>query len=574
LSPNSQKSIPRQVEPFEPSKAARPCLSLVDLTPKTYIDTIVRVVSIRAKEKQDNLGKRPYIVGIVEDSTFKALFISYKPNTCFFRDSVFKFQNVYVHEFQNHSIMVVLGEHSRITLLSEENPEDYIWQPKIGRIRRPLGSCWVTLQGIVSSVYPSSGLVKRCEKCNRVIFDSSCPEGHKNGWRWSVRISGRLSDETGSINTIFSQYLTCKLLGRPISEVLYMANVPEGTEFGDFNIESFQLEIPETLVIHEATVMEPGIFRQCKKLIVPDFHSSKIYCPTNLQVTSNQILQVDERTLEYRSENDRFLYRRLLEKTLDLQIRKCTELPKLHGIFLVEKPVSLYWTEQAKLYLGLELNVSEDPSGLSVEFYPKALIRESVLDYVQWRRSRGASVKGVENKLLKWRRNVILAPNGTYGRIVKILYEDAGGFEVPGFNLSLPEFWRVTHDIKVEDDERPLLVVKPYNLDVEFTYPPSCVFFDEQSIYIRGSILAFVNCKKFSLVKKASNIAKTVLNDLRIGEQKIKISGGTKNKIDPQRMLLQDIKEKLLGRTVKAKGSVVQPSNRLYFFPKTVSGVS
>ena len=574
MSLDFQRSLIKQTEPSKPPKAARPCLSLIDLTPKTYIDTVVRVVSIRAKEKQDDLGKRPCVIGIAEDSTFKAPFISYKPYNCFFRDSVFKFQNVYVHEFQDHSFILVLGECSRITLLPEENANEYVWEPKIGTLSRPLGNCRVTLQGIVSSVYPSSGLVKRCEKCNRVIFGSSCPEGHNDGWRWSVRISGRLSDETGSVNTIFSQYLTCKLLRRPVSEVLYLANVPEEVKSCDFHVESFHLEVPEVLPVKEATVIEPSVFRQCERIIVPDFHSSKIYCPIDVRVTSNQIVEVNERMLEYRNENDRALYRKLVEKALDLKTREHTKLPKLHNLYLIEKPIPLYWTEEAKLYLGLELNVSVNSSGLTVEFYPKALIRESVLDYIRWRRRRGASAKSIENKFLKWRRNVVLAPNGTYGRIVKILYDDAGDFEVPGFNLSLPEFWRATHDIQVEDDERPLLVVKPYNVDIELTYPPSCVFFDDQTVYIKSSVLAFVEHKKVALANKEFHIAKAILQNLRIGEHHFKICAETENKIDVQRMILEDIREKVLGKTVKATGSIVQPHHQLYFFPKTVSGVS
>jgi hypothetical protein len=44
---------------------------LIDLTPNTYVDTDVRVISVRGKEKTDELRIRPYFAGIVEDATFR-----------------------------------------------------------------------------------------------------------------------------------------------------------------------------------------------------------------------------------------------------------------------------------------------------------------------------------------------------------------------------------------------------------------------------------------------------------------------------------------------------------------------
>ena len=98
----------RTLPPFEaiptPSKATGPRLRLIDLTPNTYIDTIVRVTRIKAKEKEDELGKRPYVFGIAEDSTFRTPFMCYKPYRSFFQDSVFNFQSTYVHRFEDNRL--------------------------------------------------------------------------------------------------------------------------------------------------------------------------------------------------------------------------------------------------------------------------------------------------------------------------------------------------------------------------------------------------------------------------------------------------------------------------------------
>lgn len=220
--------------PEHPSSLDKPLVKLSELKPKTYVNTIVRVTYIKSREKRDELGRRPYIFGIAEDSTFKVPFLCYKPYSLFFKDSVFEFRNAYVHEFKDHSLLLVLTEYSKINYVPEEPIEDYLWQPKIGDIRRPLGYCRVTLEGIVSKVYRSSGLVKRCEKCSRVIFDDSCLACNGTNWYWSLRINSRLSDESGSINTVFPEHLTCRLLGRSISEILFTAQVPNSIKQKNF----------------------------------------------------------------------------------------------------------------------------------------------------------------------------------------------------------------------------------------------------------------------------------------------------------------------------------------------------
>ena len=55
---------------------------------------------------------------------------------------------------------------------------------------------------------------------------------------------------------------------------------------------------------------------------------------------------------------DRKIIRRLIEKALDIGIRKLTGMRKMQGIYLLEEPVSLYRCEQAKLYLGFSAQVS------------------------------------------------------------------------------------------------------------------------------------------------------------------------------------------------------------------------
>jgi hypothetical protein len=77
------------------------------------------------------------------------------------------------------------------------------------------------------------------------------------------------------------------------------------------------------------------------------------------------------------------IIRRLIEKTLELSIKKVTGHRRMHGIFLLEEPVPLYRCEKARLYLGFSTRVSVQDSGATIEWSPQAYVRESVLDYVQ-----------------------------------------------------------------------------------------------------------------------------------------------------------------------------------------------
>ena len=547
-------------------------VELSELKPKSYVNTIVRVLFIKGREKKDELGRRPYIYGAVEDRTFRVPFICYRPYNMFFRDSVFRFENAYVHMFRDNSLLLILTEHSRIRLLPEEPPEEYVWKPRIGLIHRPLGLLRVTLEGRVSKIYDSSGLVKRCERCGRVIREGSCPSCGCEEWYWTVRISCRLTDDTGSINTIFPQHLTCGMLGRTASEILYLAKVGSLRGREGSPVLSFAVNPPEKISVNMATVIEPNVWNDCEQLIVQDRKNSRIISPLNVKPHSRQVLKIEEKILNYQAEEDRKIIGRILEKAVEIEIRRRTGHPKLHGIYLTEKPIQLFGSEAAKLYLGFELEVKTSNEKVTVNFYPSVSVRESVLDYIAWRRRRGASAASIENTLLKWRRNVTLAPHGTLGTIRKVLYEEAGSFKVPALDVSLPEFWRTTYGIKVDPEEKPLLIIEPYNMNVELTYPPSCVFFDEESISLKQSVKNFVEYKKAESRKTVFKLAWNIMRDLTIDGWKTEITSHW-TKMDIQRMILSQIRKKLYGKRVKATGSVIQRGDSLFFIPKHVTGV-
>jgi hypothetical protein len=557
----------RQGQPIEKVKAS----SLSQLVPRTYSTAKARIVIIKCKEKEDQLGKRHYVFGICEDSTFRIPFICYKPYPYFIRDAVLAFRDCYVHEFNEKSLLLVVNEHATIDYLPNEDPAKYVWHPVIGDIKRAMGSCRVTLQGTLSQISSSSGQVERCETCGRVAFEGKCPNGHESELFSAVRIAGRLSDTTGSINVVFPQHLACKLVGRTVGEILRLTG---DTYSGpsEFTPESFALEIPDQIEIGEAYAEDPDQFRSARSPVVVDLNDSRIIYPNNLK--PQEILGAEARKLDLSKPEDRRDLIRLAGKLLEARIRASTQLPKMNGLLLTEKPIPLYRTENASLYAGFKLRLRLLKSDqLSVEALPTVDLFESLLDYVNWRRQRGASPRATKNTILNYRRNVIFAPNGELASIIDIRFKRAAEFTVPAYELTLPDFWKKIHDIEVGPDETPLIVLKSYRFDLELTFPPSCVFYDKHSLALNYSTQRLIERTRVRTRQKARDVLGRAISDFSIGDYKLQKAQPTCSRTDTKELLLADIREKLLGKTVKATGSIIQANNQLYFIPRRVDGV-
>ena len=60
------------------------------------------------------------------------------------------------------------------------------------------------------------------------------------------------------------------------------------------------------------------------------------------------------------------------------------------------------------------------------------------------------------------------------------------------------------------------------------------------------------------------------MNDLHIGEAKLEFEGNKEESNNIQTVLLQEIKEKLYGKEVKATGSIIFVHDELWFFPNNL----
>jgi hypothetical protein len=105
-----------------------------------------------------------------------------------------------------------------------------------------------------------------------------------------------------------------------------------------------------------------------------------------------------------------------------------------------------------------------------------------------------------------------------------------------------------------------------------FTHPPSTCFFGADSLPIQANVQKFIENKKYNLKAKMDDVITKAITtqqqDLKIGSAKLELEGLiTSRHADVQSQLLNEIKEKLFGRSVTAKGSIMFVHDELWFFP-------
>jgi hypothetical protein len=606
---NLLRTIPQEKDyPLDPntiplppsSQEPRPLLTLSELIPGKYVSTSARVVYLKTIERQDALGSKMLFSGILEDSTFKVPFISHRISYPLIRNSVYKFNSAYVHEFSSSdkSLLLVITEHTKIDSKNIEDYREFIWSPKIESIKRPVRN--LTLQGLISTVHSNSGLVKRCNKCKSIIYDTcpnKCPE--ENGWGWDLRVSSRLYDGSGSIKMVLTKDIASKVLHMNLGELILLATTTKGSNnipvrnysndqhHHQFQLSSvFALKIPDSIDIIEA-VTENNIlsssYRSSEKLIVTDGRNL-VYFPPN-EENEQKFSESVKRPLKTSDIDDKKIIKRLIEKAVDINIRKVTGRRMMQGIYLLEEPNSLYRCERAKLYLGfsVKLNIKEKESNGTtaisavgvVETTSYAHVRESVLDYIKLRRDRGASANAIVRNLLTYRNKVVVAPSGNYGSIVDVIIRKAETQLVSDTDKrNLVEFWKQIYDIDISPEEIPLLKVKMMNSENTFTYPPSMCFFGSESLLIQADVQRFIESKKSTLKARMDDVIKKAIisQDLTIGNTKLEfdeqnILHGQQQPGDIQSHILQEIRQKLFGRNVTARGSIMFVHDELWFFP-------
>lgn len=561
-----------QTLPAQPSwQQPRPQLTLSDLIPGEYVSAMARVVNLKTSERKDALGNKVVFSGVLEDSTFKIPFVSHRITYPLLRNSVYKFYSAYIHEFEDKSLLLVITEHTKIEPKNIEDYREFVWAPKIESIKRPVH--YIRLEGVISTVHSNSGLVKRCDNCKSILYDS-CPNNCTEGWGWDLRVSSRLYDGSGSIKMVLTKDIASRVLQRNLSELILLANQAKSlnsTGINQFQTSVCTIKIPDSIEITEAVVEDasPSSYRKNGRLIITD-GLNLVFLPTNEE---HNFREFAARQLRTSDPEDKKVIRRLIEKALEISIKKATGKRKMQGIFLLEDPIPLYRCEKAKLYIGFSARVNANENEALIEFTPEAYVRESILDYVNLRRERGVSADAITRNLMTYRNRIILAPTGNYGSIAEVIMRKAGNQKVSDMDTrNLVEFWKEIYDIDISPNEIPLIKVKMVNSENTFTYPPSmCFFAGGDSLVIPAGVQRFIENKKSTLKAWMGEIASKAARDLKIGELSLGSEAPlTDQNNDIQTLLLQETRQRLFGRNVSARGSILSVHDELWFFPSQI----
>ena len=327
---------PRTLPPQPSWQHPRPLLTLSDLIPKQYISTTARIVFLKTTERQDALGSKMVFSGLLEDSTFKAPFVSHKITYPLIRNSVYRFNSAYVHEFEDKSLLLIATEHTKIESKNIEDYREFVWAPKIDSIKRPVQS--ISLQGVITTIHSNSGLAKRCNKCKSLLYDS-CPNKCPDNWGWDLRVSSRLYDGTGSIKMVLTKDIASRVLQRNLGELILLTNQAKPSHLNQFHTSVCTLEIPDSIEIVEAVTenASSSSYRKEGRLIISDGRNL-VFFPKNEE---HHFTDFTTRNLQTSDPEDRKIIRRLIEKALEISIKKVTEGKKMHGIFLFEDPIPL-----------------------------------------------------------------------------------------------------------------------------------------------------------------------------------------------------------------------------------------
>jgi len=191
------------------------------------------------------------------------------------------------------------------------------------------------------------------------------------------------------------------------------------------------------------------------------------------------------------------------------------------------------------------------------------------------RREAGATSNAVIRMLLNYRNKVIVAPTGHFGSIVDVISKKASNQIVSELdNRNLVDFWKQVYDIDISPDEIPLLKIKMLNSENIFTYPASTCYFGQESLYIPASVQKFIDYKRSRLIPRIYDIVKRALRDLKIGNdiqiKKISDVYQATDRENIQRQILEETRQKLYGRNVHARGSVMYVHDELWFFPNQI----
>ena len=177
-------------------------------------------------------------------------------------------------------------------------------------------------------------------------------------------------DGSGSIKMVLTKDIASKVLQKNLAELILLATTAKSssqTYSSQLQSSVTTIKIPDSMDIIEAVTENiSSSYRSNGKLIVTD-GANLVFFPPNEEGIGQKFSESVRRPLNVSDVQDRKVIKRLIEKALDISIKKATETRMMQGIYLLEEPISLYRCERAKLYLGfsVRVNIKEDNAAFS-----------------------------------------------------------------------------------------------------------------------------------------------------------------------------------------------------------------
>ena len=157
---------------------------------------------------------------------------------------------------------------------------------------------------------------------------------------WDLRVSSRLYDGSGSIKMILTKDIASRILQKNLSELILLATQANRTipcNGNQFQTSVCSIKIPDSIEIIEAVTEDlSSSHRKNGKLIVTDGRNL-VFLPSNEE---HNFTELTTRQLQASNIEDKKIIRRLIERALEISIKKvtgkscCTEYSFLKILFL------------------------------------------------------------------------------------------------------------------------------------------------------------------------------------------------------------------------------------------------
>jgi hypothetical protein len=98
-----------------------------------------------------------------------------------------------------------------------------------------------------------------------------------------------------------------------------------------------------------------------------------------------------------------------------------------------------------------------------------------------------------------------------------------------------------------------------------------CFFAGGDSLIIPAAVQKFIEYKKSTLKAQMDDVVSKAIRDLKIGDLALGSEATLSDQAnDIQTQLLQETRQKLFGRNVSARGSILSVHDELWFFPNQI----